>query len=481
MIAPDLTLEIPENLGKVHFVGIGGSGMSGIAHMFLDRGLIVSGSDREESPYLPPFRDRGVEIHVGHAASNVGDADTLVVTSALWPDNPEYLWAQEHGLTILHRSQALHYLSRNNRVVTVAGAHGKTTSTGMIVTMLRELGKDPSFVNGGVIQALKSSSAIGTDDLFVLEADESDGSFLLYNTAVGLITNVDADHLDHFGSQESFEDAFVEFASGVSEFLVASIDGPQILSVLARVTDKRVVTFGESEGADFRVDNIIATDHVTFDVHWKGEVYPARINVPGRHHAVNATGSIAVLVELGHRIDLAIAALESFGGTKRRFELMGIRRGVAVYDDYAHNPAEAAAAVAGARTVVGSGRVIAVHQPHLWTRTQQRSGEFAEVYESLADFTIVLAVDGAREDPIDGVSGQLVVDGFTDKSKVIHLPDWQDAADFMAMVAREGDIVMTLSCGDVYKIIPQLIEALEVSEESGAELSSRSRAQSQAT
>jgi UDP-N-acetylmuramate--alanine ligase len=471
-IKPDLSVPVPDTLGKVHFVGIGGSGMSGIAHMFLDAGIAVSGSDREESPYLPPFRERGVEIHVGHAASNVGDADTLVVTSALWPDNPELVYANEHGIPVLHRSQALHFLSRGKRIVTVAGAHGKTTSTGMIVTMMRELGDDPSFVNGGVIQSLKTSSASGTNDVFVLEADESDGSFLLYETAVALITNVDADHLDHFGTQEAFEDAFVEFAMGAREFIVASGDGEQIRSVLARVQGKRVITFGESDGVDMRVDNVVATDHVSFDVHWNGAVHSGRINVPGRHNAVNATGTLAVMVGLGYDLDLAIAALEQFGGTKRRFELKGIRRGVAVYDDYAHNPAEAAAAVAGARTVVGSGRVIAVHQPHLWSRTQQRSAEFAAAYEALADYTIVLAVDGAREDPIPGVSGELVVDAFKDKSRVIHKPDWQDAADEVARVAREGDIVMTLSCGDVYKIIPQLIEALESTVESGVQLQS---------
>jgi UDP-N-acetylmuramate--alanine ligase len=252
MIKPDLSLAVPESLGKVHFVGIGGSGMSGIAHMFLDQGITVSGSDRDDSPYLQPLRDRGVTVTVGHAAENVADADTLVVTGALWLDNPEYVLALERGLTVLHRSQALHWLSRSSRVVSVAGAHGKTTSTGMIVTMLHELGADPSFVNGGIIQSLKTSSGTGKDPLFVLEADESDGSFLLYNTAVALITNVDADHLDHFGSQEKFEDAFVEFAGGASELLVASVDGEQIRSVLDRVHGKKVLTFGEAEDAQMR-------------------------------------------------------------------------------------------------------------------------------------------------------------------------------------------------------------------------------------
>jgi UDP-N-acetylmuramate--alanine ligase len=353
--------------------------------------------------------------------------------------------------------------------VSVAGAHGKTTSTGMIVTMLRELDTDPSFVNGGFIQSLKTSAATGTSDLFVLEADESDGSFLLYDTAVALITNVDADHLDHFGSQQRFEDAFVDFAMGATELIVASADGDQVRSVMARVQGKRVLTFGEADGADVRVDNITAGEHVTFDVHWDGTAHPARINVAGRHNAVNATGALAVMIGLGYDLDASIAALEHFGGTKRRFERKGAARGVTVYDDYAHNPAEAAAAVAGARSVVGSGRVIAVHQPHLYSRTQQRSAEFAAAYEELADYTIVLAVDGAREDPIPGVSGQLVVDAFEDKSRVIHLPNWQDAADEVARVARAGDIVMTLSCGSVYQIIPQVLAALDATTEPVAE------------
>ena len=210
-----------------------------------------------------------------------------------------------------------------------------------------------------------------------------------------------------------------------------------------------------------RVSDIVATDHVTFNLTWNGETHRARISVPGRHNALNAAAAALTLVSMGHPIDLVIAALDRFGGTKRRFEFKGTVRGVSVYDDYAHEPAEAAAAVAGAQTVVGRGRVIAVHQPHLFSRTKNVSDQFARAYEENADFTIVLAVDGAREDPIPGVSGQLVVDHFVDKSKVILKEDWQEAADYMASIARAGDIVMTLSCGTVYKIVPQLLEALE--------------------
>jgi len=464
-LKPDPTVVVPSDLGRVHFIGIGGSGMSGIAHMMIDAGVEVSGSDREESSYLAALRDRGAQVHVGHAAENLREADTVVFTSAIWPENPEYLLAQERGLTLLHRSQALDWLSRGRRVVAVAGAHGKTTTTGMIVTILRELGVDPSFVNGGVIQSLKASAATGTDELFVLEADESDGSFLFYDTAVAVVTNVDPVHLDHFGSTEGYLEAFASFVRGASEFVVAG-EGEQVDAVLAGISETgasapEVIRVGESAAADLRVTDIVATDHVAFDLTWRGKTRRARLSVPGRHHALNAAAAIAVAVRLGHPLDLAIAALEQFGGTKRRFELKGVVRGVSVYDDYAHEPAEVDAAVAGARTVVGEGRVIAIHQPHLYSRTQRFAREFAQAYEKNADYTIVLAVDGARENPVPGVSGQLVVDGFADKSKVVLIEDWQEAADHMATIARSGDIVMTLSCGTVYKMVPQLLDALD--------------------
>jgi UDP-N-acetylmuramate--alanine ligase len=462
VIPPNFALEVPQDLGPVHFIGIGGSGMTGIAHMMLDAGLTVTGSDRSDNKYLEKLRKRGVEITIGHDAANLpDDARTIVYTSALWPDNPEYLLAQSRGLNLLHRSQALHWLSRGHQVVTVAGAHGKTTTTGMIVTILRELGVDPGFVNGGIVLSLKASAATGTDDLFVLEADESDGSFRIYDTDVAVVTNIDTVHMDHYGSADGVIDAYAGFIQdSAAEYVIAG-EGANLDAALARVSGKRAVRFGEAAAADMRVSNIVTTDHVTFDLTWQGVTHRGRINVPGRHNAINAAGAVAAVVELGYPFDTALAALERFGGTNRRFELMGVVRGVSVYDDYAHEPAEAAAAVAGARTVVGEGRVIAIHQPHLYSRTQMFSDDFARAYEENADYTIVLAVDGAREDPIEGVSGQLVVDNFRDKSKVILKEDWQEAADWMAKVAREGDIVMTLSCGTVYQIVPQLIEALD--------------------
>jgi UDP-N-acetylmuramate--alanine ligase len=460
MIKPDLDQELPDELGAVHFVGIGGSGMSGIARLLLDAGHRVTGSDLRETDAVKELRAAGATIAIGHDAENVGDADTVVVTGALWQDNPEYQRALASGIPVLHRSLALNWLIRGHRVISVAGAHGKTTSTGMIVTALRELGADPGFVNGGVIAGLGRSSAYGADELFVVEADESDGSFLLYDTAVALITNVDADHLDHYGTQAAFEDAFVRFAQNAREFVVASSDDPGTLAVTRRLEGKRVVTFGYAADAEVRVRDVVADGPVSFTLEHAGREFSVRLAIPGAHNAVNAAGAFAVLATLGHDPDAIVRGLEAFAGTGRRFELHGEVRGVRVFDDYAHHPTEVAAALATARSVVGSGRVIAIHQPHLYSRTRMMAGDFAEVYERLADHTVVLDVFGAREDPEPGVTGALVAERFADPAHVDFLPDWQEAAERVAEIAREGDLVMTLSCGDVYRIIPQVLEAL---------------------
>jgi UDP-N-acetylmuramate--alanine ligase len=460
VIKPDLSMTIPDELGKIHFVGIGGSGMSGIARLFLEAGFTVTGSDARESANVMAMRELGATVAIGHDAANVGDADTLVVTGALWQDNPEYTLALEKGLPVLHRAQALAWLIDGERLVSVAGAHGKTTSTGMIVTGLLGMGEDPSFVNGGVIESLGVSSAAGTGELFVVEADESDGSFLLYDTAVALITNVDPDHLDHYGSLQAFEDAFVEFAQRSSERVVISSDDPGAVRVAAKLRDTRVTTFGEDEAADVRVHSIQTDGPVAFALSYEGVDYSATLRVPGKHNAINAAGAFAVLVGLGFEPKAALASIATFGGTERRFELHGSVGGVSVYDDYAHHPTEVAAALSAARTVVGAGRIIAVHQPHLYSRTRLFAKEFAETLERYADETIVLDVYGAREDPEPGVTGELVSSRFADPSHVAFIADWQAAADHTAEIAREGDFIVTLGCGDVYRIVPQLLDSL---------------------
>lgn len=460
MIKPDPSVRIPEQFGIVHFVGIGGSGMSGIARLFLAAGHTVTGSDVRESSNTQALRELGATIAIGHDEANVGDAQTLVVTGALWQDNPEYVLAKRRGIPVLHRSQALAWLIAGQRLIAVAGAHGKTTSTGMIVTALRALGQDPSFVNGGVIEPLGVSSGRGEGELFVVEADESDGSFLLYDTAVALITNVDPDHLDHYGSLEGFEAAFVDFAQAASELVVVSSDDPGAVRVTARLTGKRVITFGEHPDADVRLHSVVTDGPVSFTVRWRGEDHTATLRVPGRHNAVNAAGAFAVLVGLGFDPAASLEAIAGFGGTQRRFELHGTVGGVSVYDDYAHHPTEVAAALAAARTVVGDGRIIAVHQPHLYSRTRLFAREFAETLERYADETVVLDVYGAREDPEPGVTGALVSERFSDPDRVAFIADWQEAAEHTARIARDGDFVITLGCGDVYRIVPQLLDSL---------------------
>jgi len=460
MIKPDFSQPVPEDLGTVHFIGIGGSGMSGIARILIGMGHKVTGSDLRDTSNVAALRELGAIIHIGHDAANLGNPDTVVVTSALWPTNPEYLLAKERGIPVLHRSAALAYLTTKHRLVAVAGAHGKTTSTGMVITGLLRLGVDPSFVNGGVIAELGSSSASGKDDLFIIEADESDGSFLHYDTAVALITNVDPDHLDHYGSLEAFEAEFGKFAQGAKEFVAISSDDPGAIRVTKLLKNKRVITFGHAIDSDVLLKDVDASGaRVSFKISHEGKTYSATLNVPGAHNAVNAAGAFAVLVGLGFDPEKALAGIATFRGTERRFELHGSVRGVSVYDDFAHHPTEVAAALSAARAVVGDGKLITVFQPHLYSRTRLMHREFAEAL-SLSDQVVVLDIYAAREDPEPGVTGQLVSDSFIDQEQVHYVPLWDDAPAVAASLASEGDFIITMGCGDVYRMVPQLLSAL---------------------
>ena len=461
MIKPDFSVPVPADLGTVHFVGIGGSGMSGIARILLGMGHKVTGSDLRDTSNVAALRELGADIHIGHAAEHLGNPDTVVVTSALWPTNPEYLLAQERGIPVIHRSQALAYLTTKKRLVAVAGAHGKTTSTGMVITALLDLGEDPSFVNGGVIAALGASSASGSGDLFVIEADESDGSFLHYDTAIALITNVDPDHLDHYGSLEAFEAEFAKFAQGAKEFVAISSDDPGAVRVTGLLQDKRVLTFGQAAGSTIRLTSIDASGaQVSFELEYQGAKFSTTLQVPGEHNAINAAGAFAVLVGLGYDPAKSLAGITKFGGTERRFELHGEVRGVKVYDDFAHHPTEVAAALKAARAVVGTGKLITVFQPHLYSRTRLMKKEFAEALAA-SDQVVVLDIYAAREDPEPGVTGALVSDSFTNQAQVHYVPLWDDAPAVAASLAHEGDFIVTMGCGDVYRMVPQLLDALK--------------------
>ncbi|MCX6486116.1 MAG: UDP-N-acetylmuramate--L-alanine ligase [Rhodoluna sp.] len=461
MIKPDFSQPVPHDLGTIHFIGIGGSGMSGIARVLLGMGHKVTGSDLRDTGNVAMLRELGATIHIGHDAKNLGNPDTVVVTSALWPTNPEYLLAKERGIPVLHRSAALAYLTTKNRLVAVAGAHGKTTSTGMVITGLLRLGVDPSFVNGGVIAELGASSASGKDDLFVIEADESDGSFLHYETAVALITNVDPDHLDHYGSLEAFEAEFAKFATGAKEFVVISSDDPGAVRVTSQLKDQRILTFGSAEESTVRLFDVDASGaKVSFKITFEDLVLEAKLKIPGVHNAINAAGAFAVLVGLGFDPHDSLAGIATFEGTERRFELHGEFRGVSVYDDFAHHPTEVAAALSAARAVVGKGKLITVFQPHLYSRTKLMHREFAEAL-ALSDQVVVMDIYAAREDPEPGVTGRLVSDSFINPSKVHYVEKWEDTPAVAASLATAGDFIVTMGCGDVYRMVPELLAALE--------------------
>ena len=459
MIKPDFTQAVPDELGVVHFIGIGGSGMSGIARLLIGMGHQVTGSDLRDTSNVASLRELGAKISIGHDQSHLGNPDTVVVTSALWPTNPEYLLAKERGIPVIHRSQALAHLASSKRLIAVAGAHGKTTSTGMVITALMALGADPSFVNGGVINSVGHSSSSGKGELFVIEADESDGSFLHYDTAISLITNVDPDHLDHYGSIEAFHRVFADFANKSKEFVVISSDDPGAKEV-AKLVTRPMVTFGEAPDATVRVQNIKPEAKVSFELVYKDNVATARLLLAGRHNALNAAGAVATLVGLGFDFDKSLQEVAKFAGTERRFELHGVEAGVSVYDDFAHHPTEVAAALEGARAVVGSGKLITVFQPHLYSRTRLFAKEFAEVLAA-SDEVVLLDIYAAREDPEPGVTGELILNHFVDKKRIHYVRNWDDAPAVAAKLSDEGDFIMTMGCGDVYRMVPQLLEALK--------------------
>ena len=461
MIKPDFTQAVPDELGAVHFIGIGGSGMSGIARILIGMGHAVTGSDLRDSSNVAALRELGAKIYIGHDESHLGNPDTVVVTSALWPTNPEYLLAKERGIPVIHRSQALAKLASSKRLIAVAGAHGKTTSTGMVITALMGLGQDPSFVNGGVINSVGQSSSSGSGELFVIEADESDGSFLLYDTAVSLITNVDPDHLDHYGSIEAFHQVFADFANKSKELVVISSDD-QGAKEVAKLITRPMITFGEAKEATVRVQNIKQDARVSFELVYKDQKSSATLILAGKHNALNAAGAVATLVGLGFDFQQTLLEVAKFEGTERRFELHGQERGVSVYDDFAHHPTEVEAALNGARAVVGSGKLITVFQPHLYSRTRLFAKEFAEVLAK-SDEVVLLDIYAAREDPEPGVTGELILNSFSEPSRIHYVPNWDDASAKAAALANSGDFIVTMGCGDVYRMVPQLLQALKES------------------
>ena len=466
-------------LGRVHFTGIGGAGMSGIARIMIARGVPVSGSDSAGGELLASLAALGADVHVGHAAANVADADTVVVSSAIRPDNPELTAARAGGLRVLHRAAALASVMLGRRGVAVAGTHGKTTTTSMIATALRHCGADPGYVIGGILSETGLGAEDGSGAVFVAEADESDGSFLMLSPQVAVVTCVEADHLDNYAGLAEIEDAFAAFARRIvpGGVLIACADDPgaRSLAAAAAALPIRVRTYGEADGADYKVTSVVPRGmSVSLEVHrgpgsgpcepsGPGRPVPVRleVGVPGRHNALNAAAAYAAVLELGLpavRAGQAASGLAAYRGARRRMEPKGQAGGVTVLDSYAHHPTELAADLRAARDIAPGGRVIAVFQPHLFSRTRIFAGQFGAAL-GLADEVFVLDVYAAREDPEPGVTGELVASAVPG-GRAVFLPDAAAVPGAVADIARPGDLVLTMGAGDVTAQGPLIVAAL---------------------
>ncbi|HEY1917657.1 MAG TPA: UDP-N-acetylmuramate--L-alanine ligase [Streptosporangiaceae bacterium] len=462
-----------DQLGKVHFAGIGGAGMSGIARIMLARGVPVSGSDARPSEMLTQLAALGADVHVGHDAAHLGGADTLVVSTAIRDDNPELDEARARGLRILHRAAALASVMLGKAVVAVAGTHGKTTTSSMLTTILLTAGEDPGYAIGGVLTGSGLGAAWGSGRAFVAEADESDRSFLLLSPDTAIVTNIEADHLDNYASLAEIEETFEAFARRIAPggLLIACADDPGAQALAAAVAGQpiRVRSYGESAGADYRMSDVRPRGmgiSLTVTAEREPGAGPVsqrvELGVPGRHNALNAVAAFAAAVEIGVPWPQAAAGLAAYRGARRRLELKGEGHGVRVLDSYAHHPTEMSADLRTAREIVGAGRVLVVFQPHLYSRTRLFAAEFGTAL-GLADQAFVLDVYAAREDPEPGVSGALIADGVPD-GKARYLPHADEIPQAVADAARPGDLVLTMGAGDVTTLGPLLVSALHAAE-----------------
>jgi UDP-N-acetylmuramate--alanine ligase len=442
-------------LGPVHFVGIGGAGMSGIARILLARGVPVTGSDAKHSRTLSALAALGARVYVGHAAGQVADARTVVFSSAIRPSNPELVAARRRGLLVLPRAAALAAVMTGRRGVAVAGTHGKTTTTSMLTVALQHCRADPSFAIGGDLNEPGSNAHHGSGEIFVAEADESDGSFLLLSPYLAIVTNVEPDHLDHYADAAAVESAFVEFIARIDPagYLVACLDDPGAarLADHARAAGLQVRTYGESAAADLRLDGLaLAGSTATYTAVDAGRsLGEIRLAVPGRHYALDSAAALAAGLLLDLPFAELSAGLGSFAGSRRRFELKGTAGGVRVFDSYAHHPTEIRADLQAAREVAAGGRLIVAFQPHRYSRTAAFRVEFGTAL-GLADEVLVMDVYAAGESPIPGATGAAIAAAVPlPATAVVFEPSWSAVAGQLAGRARPGDLVLTLGAGDV--------------------------------
>ena len=454
------------DLGRVHLVGIGGAGMSGIARVLLARGVRVSGSDARSSRTTAALTALGATVRTGHAAEHVDDADTVVVSTAIRQDNPELVAARERGLRVLLRAEALAALMTGRRGVAVAGTHGKTTTTSMLTVAVQHCGVDPSFAIGGDLNEAASNAHHGSGALFVVEADESDGSFLAYRPHAAVVTNVEADHLDHYGDAAAVDRAFEQFVLTVDRdgfvVLCADDDGTRRLADWARGQGVDVRTYGTAEDADLRLTALTVSGTTSrYEPVLRGRrLPPVTLAVPGRHLALNSAGALLVGIGLGLDAATLVEGLGGFTGVRRRMELKGSQAGVRVYDDYAHHPTEITAQLTAAREVVGRGRLVVAFQPHRYSRTLAFAEEFGRSL-GLADEVVVMEVYSAGEDPVPGATGATVAAAVPLPAERVRFePSWSAVPALLAGRAEPGDLVLTLGAGDVTAIGPEVLRVL---------------------
>ncbi|MEO0945985.1 MAG: UDP-N-acetylmuramate--L-alanine ligase [Pseudomonadota bacterium] len=452
-------MKMPQNIGPVHFVGIGGIGMSGIAEVLQTLGYTVQGSDMSDGANVSRLRAKGIAVSVGHKAENLGDAEVVVVSSAIKADNPELIAARERVLPVVRRAEMLAELMRFKSAIAVGGTHGKTTTTSMVAALLEAGKKDPTVINGGIINAYGTNARMGDGDWMVVEADESDGTFVKLPADVAIVTNMDPEHLDHYGDFDAVKEAFQRFVENVPfyGFAVMCIDHPDVQRLVGQIADRRIITYGENPQADVRFEDIRPEGGSTrFTVVIQNrrtgeseEIANLVLPMPGHHNVSNATAAIAVANALGVASDEIRDGLAGFAGVKRRFTHTGAWKGVEIFDDYGHHPVEISSVLKAARAAA-QGKVVAVVQPHRYTRLESLFDDFCTCFND-ADTVIVAPVYEAGEAPIEGADRDSLADGLRQRGhrNVLVTDGPSDLANIVAGVASAGDYVMCLGAGNI--------------------------------
>ncbi|MAS73971.1 MAG: UDP-N-acetylmuramate--L-alanine ligase [Rhodospirillaceae bacterium] len=465
--------ELPLSIGTLHFTGIGGIGMSGIAEILFELGYQVQGSDVAENANVRRLRDKGIPVTCGQKAENIDDASIVVISTAIKPDNPELLAARERFLPIVHRAEMLGELMRLRWSVAVAGTHGKTTTTSLIATLLDSARIDPTVINGGIITGWGSNARLGKGQWMVVEADESDGSFSKLNPTVAVVTNIDPEHLDHHGTYEALEAAFFNFVAAIPfyGFATLCIDHPSVQRLMAGIKDRRIITYGLSANADVRAVNMRHEGSaMLFDVILSertagntGIISDLRFPMLGEHNVQNCLAAIAVAMEMGMTPDEITTALARFGGVGRRFETKGVSGGVTVIDDYGHHPVEIRAALQAGRMLCGTNKLVAVVQPHRYSRLADLFDDFCACFND-ADEVLVADVYAAGEAPIDGIDKNALVTGLRDRGHrgPAPLESREDLAREILQRTENGDLVMCLGAGDITSWAAALANEMDI-------------------